>query len=180
MRIIAGANRSRLLKTLASDATRPTLDKVKEAVFSKLGTYFEKGNILDLFAGSGAISLEALSRGFTSATLVDNNPKAIGIIKENVNSLKENDKCTVLKMSYQNALEYVSNQKFDLIYLDPPYHLQLGSDLLSKIEELNILALDGMIVLETQKDEDICVPKNFELDKQVVYGICKITYVRKK
>ena len=110
MRIIAGEFASRKLLTREGMETRPTLDKVKEAVFSSLGTYFDGGTVLDLYAGSGAIGLEALSRGMRKAIFVDSSRDAIRVIKENVNALKVNDRCRILNMKAQAALEILQEE----------------------------------------------------------------------
>ena len=181
MRIIAGEYRSRILKSLPGDNTRPTQDKVKEAVFSHLGTYFDDGRILDLFSGSGAVGLEAVSRGFTEALLVDKSHEAVRVIKENVASLKAEEYCEVWCMDYHSALTKcgAEERQFDLIYLDPPYRMQLGTELLKEIVEKNILAEKGTIVLETALDEDIVIPELFVAYKTAQYGKTMITYVRK-
>ena len=126
MRIIAGEFSSRTIKTLKGTATRPTLDKVREAVFSSLGGFFDGGKMLDLYAGSGAVGIEALSRGMSFAYFVDKNYEAIRIIKENITALNLEDKTKVLSMLDTNALHYFTENhiKFDLVYLDPPYALQ--------------------------------------------------------
>ena len=179
MRIIAGKYRSRNLKTLKSNATRPTLDKVKEAVFSKLGTYFDGGVCLDLFSGSGAIGLEALSRGMYKAILVDKSYEAINIIKENVKALEAD--ASVFKMDYKAALNKFQNEQFDLIYIDPPYHLHVYNDILKFIDEHQMLKEYGYIVCESLNEEEI--NKEYQelvFEKEVSYGIMKVIYIRRK
>lgn len=181
MRITAGIHRNRVLKSLEGDNTRPTTDKVKEAVFSRLGTYFEGGRILDLFGGSGAISLEAISRGFEKALIVEKNRSACAVIKQNVRMLKEERKTELWNCSYLTAFERlrVSGEVFDLIYADPPYDLRLGSELIRNINEINILVNNGCLVIETSRDEIIEACQGMYIEKEASYGITKITYVRK-
>lgn len=180
MRIIAGEYRSRVLKTLPGEATRPTLDKVREAVFSHLGPYFDGGNVLDLFSGSGAIGLECLSRGFDRAVFNDKSHKAVGIIKENIASLKLQEKSEVWSFDYKMALARAQEEgyEFDLIYLDPPYRLNLISELCELIAEKKLLKEDGIIVAESLKDEIIEVKHPLVIYKQADYGISRITYIR--
>ncbi len=182
MRIVAGKHRSRVLKTLDGINTRPTADKVKEAIFSKIGPYFEKGIILDLFSGSGNIALEAISRGFDKAIMVDKDKRAVEVIKSNITLLKEEEKCEVWLTDYQKALSKSAKQqlKFDLIYLDPPYHLELISELIFKIKEYDLLKDDGLIISESCKEENIEVQQPFFIEKQISYGTIKVTYIRKK
>ncbi len=179
MRIIAGEFASRKLLTREGMETRPTLDKVKEAVFSSLGTYFDGGTVLDLYAGSGAIGLEALSRGMRKAIFVDSSRDAIRVIKENVNALKVNDRCRILNMKAQAALEILQEEDItaDLIYLDPPYAKQRMNDILAFLDSSDIIKHGSLILLESSKDD------SFEADlnriykyKEKVYGITRITY----
>lgn len=176
MRIVAGKYKSRVLKTLKQDSTRPTLDKVKEAIFSKIGPYFDGGIVLDLFAGCGAIGLECLSRGMDKAIMVDNNYQAVSIIKDNIKMLDEKD-AVVYKMDYRKALLKVQDNEFDLIYLDPPYHLHNYDEIIAYIDDHNMLKHDGYLIAESLKEE-VINPSNFIIEKEVVYGIMKITYMR--
>ncbi len=182
MRIVAGKYRSRLLKSLEGDNTRPTADKVREAVFSKIGPYFDGGCILDLFAGSGAIALEGLSRGLDKAVLVDNNFKAINIIKENVKMLNEEENCEIYHTNYEQALNFLAENgyMFDIIYVDPPYRYRLGTALTTKISQLGILKDDGILIIETKQDEIVDPCENMYLEKEAKYGITKVSYLRKK
>lgn len=179
MRIIAGMYSSRRLETLPGNKTRPTLDKVKEAVFSSLGSLFDGGNVLDLYAGSGAIGLEAISRGFDHAVLVDNNHQACGVIKKNIDTLQCRDCCSVLCMKDTQALSLLIEKKerFDLIYLDPPYAKQHNFEILDIIDKNNLLNPDGKVVIESLKEETYKSEyTHLQYKKEVVYGIMKITY----
>ena len=180
MRITAGKHRSRVLKSLEGDNTRPTTDKVKEAVFSKMGPYFDGGCILDLFGGSGAISLEAISRGFDRAVIIEKNKSACNIIKENIRLLKEDEKTELWNCSYLSALDRLADQKFDLIYADPPYGYQLGSEIIREVCERDLIKNDGYLVLETSKEEKIDVCPGMRIEKDATYGVTKVTYVRKE
>lgn len=179
MRIIAGEFRSRLLKSLPGDSTRPTADRVREAVFSKLGTYFDKGFILDLFAGSGAVALEAISRGYDKAVAVDKNIHACRIIRENAESLKVSERVDIWNMDCYSAIARIK-QKADLIYIDPPYDWANAAEILAMISKYDILADTGTIVLETHKNSEFDVDKPLHVEKSAAYGISKVTYIRKE
>ncbi len=179
MRIIAGEFRSRVLKTLPGDNTRPTTDRVREAVFSRLGPYFDGGTILDLFAGSGAISLEALSRGFDRAVMCDRSHKACQVIRNNIETLKVADRTVLWQCDYTAALQRADEQ-FDLIYLDPPYAFTGMSELLESIVTLNLLKPSGIIVVETDSRDTVTVNSPLYIEKDASYGISKVTYIRKE
>lgn len=119
MKIVSGIYGGRPLKTLEGKTTRPTSDKVRGAIFNMIGPYFEGGRVLDLYAGSGGLSIEAVSRGMSSAVLVERDRKAQTIVAENIQMTKEVGKFQLLKMDAERALEQVSGE-FDLVFLDPP------------------------------------------------------------
>ena len=139
MRIIAGKHRSRVLKTLEGLSTRPMMDRMKESVFNIIGPYFEEIEVLDLFGGSGALSLESISRGAKHSYIVDMNPQAIKIIEQNVQSLNEESSVTILSMDYKVALNRLENKKFDLIFLDPPYRLNIINDIIDELIKKNMM-----------------------------------------
>lgn len=178
MRVVAGEYRSRRLKTLATDHTRPTLDKVKEAVFSSIGPYFYGGSILDLFSGSGSIAIEFLSRGIDEAVVCDNDFKAISIIKENLSMVKDKQ-VKVYQLDYKSCLKRCENKQFDYIYVDPPFFSHYYDDVLEKISSMNCLKDNGVILCESSKEEIISTT-SFVQTKEVIYGTCKITYFRKE
>lgn len=172
MRVIAGKYRSRQLKSVKSDLTRPTTDKNKENLFNMIGPYFDGGVVLDLFGGSGGLGIEAMSRGMDELYSVDKQYKAFAVIKENVNMLKI-DNAHVLKMDYRKALMKFNDEQvhFDLVLLDPPYAMKINKDIietLAKQENLN----DGCtIVIEDLKEERIEVEAPFVLKKEKDFGI---------
>lgn len=184
MKIIAGDKRGTRIKTLEGLRTRPTAARVKEAVFSSLQGDIYGSKVLDLFAGSGAIGFEFLSRGADYAALVDSSKKAQGVISANIRKLgfsKEN--CRPMHMSYLIALDYFAKQgfEFDIIYIDPPF----GSDICEKavraILGLQLLAPSGIIVCEQEisdpkiSDEILSV---FRSTKQKKYGSISITIMK--
>jgi len=180
MRIVGGKHRSRILTTIDGKQTRPTLDKVREALFGRLGDWVEGKTILDLFAGSGSVALEGISRGMISAVLVDGSATAIDVISKNITSLKEEKQCMVLRMEATQALRYLKNKskRFDLIFLDPPYGKVDLSKILKLIETYGLLNPNGIIVVETL-DEESFDYQSFKLDKKMTYGITALHYLRR-
>ncbi|MGT2911634.1 16S rRNA (guanine(966)-N(2))-methyltransferase RsmD [Streptococcus cameli] len=179
MRIVSGNYGGRPLKTLDGKTTRPTSDKVRGAMFNMIGPYFDGGRVLDLYAGSGGLAIEAVSRGMDEAVLVEKDRKAQAIVQENITMTKESHKFQLLKMEDKQALGQLHGT-FDLVFLDPPYAKE---EIVGVIEELcqrNLLAEEVMVVCETDKAVDL--PEEIaELGiwKQKVYGISKVTvYVR--
>lgn len=179
MRVVAGEFGGRPLKTLAGQTTRPTTDKVKGAMFNMIGPYFEGGRVLDLFAGSGSLAIEAISRGMTEAVLVEKDRKAQQIIETNIQMTKKNQAFQLLKMEANRALEQLSGQ-FDLVLLDPPYAKEEIVKQVTLLEERGLLAEEVMIVCETDKAVELPEEiSQFGIWKQKVYGISKVTvYVR--
>ncbi|HEW1475703.1 TPA: 16S rRNA (guanine(966)-N(2))-methyltransferase RsmD [Streptococcus pneumoniae] len=179
MKIVSGIYGRRPLKTLEGKTTRPTSDKVRGAIFNMIGPYFEGGRVLDLYAGSGGLSIEAVSRGMSSAVLVERDRKAQTIVAKNIQMTKEVGKFQLLKMDAERALEQVSGE-FDLVFLDPPYTKeQIVADI-EKMAERELFSEDVMVVCETDKavelpEEIACLG----IWKEKIYGISKVTvYVR--
>ena len=161
MRIIAGKNRGRKLETLPGLATRPTLDGTKEAIFSSLGGMLPEFVVLDVFGGSGALSLEAISRGAKKAYILDNNLDAINIIKKNAMALGSMKELTILYGDYHQIIDrFVGQKLFDCIFLDPPFRMKVIDELVSFIVQKNLLVDGGYIVCEYPK-EDV-VNKDYE------------------
>ena len=179
MKSVSGIYGGRPLKTLEGKTTRPTSDKVRGAIFNMIGPYFEGGRVLDLYAGSGGLSIEAVSRGMSSAVLVERDRKAQAVIAENINMTKEISKFQLLKMEADRALEQVGGT-FDLVFLDPPYAKeQIVADI-EKMAERNLFSQEIMVVCETDKSVEL--PEEIAclgIWKEKIYGISKVTvYVR--
>ena len=182
MRIVAGKYRSRVIDGVDGVSTRPTLDKVKEAIFSRVGPYFDGGEMLDLFGGSGNVSLEAISRGMGHSLLCDNNFKAISTIKKNVKTLGCQDQVDIWKMDFKKALQqaYEMGKKFDFVYLDPPYKKQQIDWILTFLTDHDMLADGCDVVCESLKEDTFeMVYGSLEQKKDVIYGITRITYYKK-
>jgi len=182
MRIIAGEFGSRKLFTLENDSTRPTTDKVKEAVFNSVGPYFDGGRLLDMFSGSGSIALEGLSRGMDEAVLIDKNPKAIQIIKKNIDALKVKNRTKVYCGDYQSILKKLDVQnKFDYVYIDPPYAMDVIEKAFSLLKEMDLLNSTARIIVETKKE--MILNERYDdiiKQKEAIYGITRITYFKKE
>lgn len=155
MRVVAGKARGLKLETIEGDSTRPTRDVVREALFSILMNYVPNCNFLDLFAGSGAIGIEALSRGAKYAMFIDLNPKCTRIIKRNLEKAKFVDLAEVYNTDYKNAINKMKSKSFDVIYVDPPYNKEMGIDAIKRLYEADVLSGDGIIVLETDTNENV-------------------------
>lgn len=157
MRIISGTMRGTKLFTLEGENTRPTLDRVKEALFSKINYDLQDAVVLDLFAGSGALALESLSRGARQVVLCDSSRDAVKIIKQNIEKTRTNDKTLLLTCDYKKALEELKNKKikFDIVFLDPPYLTDYAEVAAKIIIENDLLNEDGLIVLETDNEKKV-------------------------
>ena len=182
MRIIAGTAKGRTLKSLKGLATRPTLDRVREAVFNTLGTKVREAKVLDLFAGSGAIGLEALSRGARSCYFNDQNKAACQIIKENLQKCGLEDLGQVFNMDGQSFISYLRKKRpveFDLIYIDPPYLSDYYPLYLKQLEESGLVA-DGAIIM-VEGNRSLCLMEEYhflKLNKKSKYGDTVIWYYK--
>lgn len=154
LRIISGKARGTKLDTLEGLDTRPTLDRIKESLFNILQNKIYESKVLDLFAGSGALGLETLSRGANEAILCDNSYKAIKIIKNNIAKTHCEKQTKVINNDYKETLEMLKNEKFDIIFLDPPYESQFDIQALKIIIEKDMLSKEGIIVLETDNEKE--------------------------
>lgn len=177
MRIIGGIYRNRVIKRVPVVTTRETSGKVRGAIFNSILKDL-KGTVLDLFTGSGAMGIEAISRGADKAILVDNNPEAIKTAACNIKTLKISE-VQIIKNDYIEALKYFNRKKikFDCIFLDPPYKLLVINDILDYIKKNNMLNKQGIIVCEYSADVNLEFT-DFSLKKETKYGIKKITIYR--
>ncbi|MCI9448769.1 MAG: 16S rRNA (guanine(966)-N(2))-methyltransferase RsmD [Clostridiales bacterium] len=150
MRIITGTARGAKLATIEGDATRPTTDRVKEAIFSMIQFDIEGRRVLDLFGGSGQLALEALSRGAERATIIDESRDAVNIIIENAKHAKLYEKCRISCCSYASFLKgFNESDKFNIVFLDPPYNTSLLHDSLNALSVGNVLADGALIICES-------------------------------
>jgi len=181
MRIIAGEFKGRRLKTVKGMNTRPTADKVKGAIFNILGNKISGTKVLDLFAGTGNLSLEALSRGSDKVWLIEKNHNSVEVIRTNLKFLSDPSRAIVYK---EDAFRFLKNNidlKFDLIFLDPPYSQGMVDKALLQIIEHNMLTPTGVIVVETAVDESLAEDIN-PLEIRIIkeYGDTKIWFLQGK
>lgn len=172
MRVISGKYKGKNLIGFDIDGTRPTMDRVKESLFGIIQNNIKNSVVLDLFAGSGSLGIEAISNGASEVYFIDNNMELINIIKKNTSGM--NEKIHIMKGDYKNALELIknSNIKFDIIFLDPPYKLNLINYCLDKIVEYNLLTENGIVVCEYETEN---IENNkLKLIKEKKYGSKKI------
>ncbi len=153
MRIITGKAKGIKLKTLDGVETRPTSERVKEAVFSMLQFDIEGRTVLDLFAGSGQMSLEALSRGAASATMIDRSRAAIKIIEENSEKTKLKEQCKIINSDALEFLKRSHDEKYDIVFLDPPYASGLYIPTLKALIKSDSLKPTSIIVAESNFDD---------------------------
>ncbi len=180
MRIISGSEGSRTIVAPKGLDTRPTLDKVKEALFSMLTAYVEDAYVLDLYAGSGALSLEALSRGAKKAVLVDVNRQAQEAIQKNIESLSYTGKARLLKMADTHALELLKTEgkTFDLVFLDPPYTLSVNK-VLTALLTFELIDQNSVIVVEHDEKKEVEVPQGYVVFKEKKYKTAALTFLRR-
>ncbi len=170
MRIIGGRHKRRTLKEVPSHTTRSTKDRVKETIFNMIAPALHGGRVLDLFAGSGALGIEAISRGATFADFVEKDKTAFNVLKDNIMRLEmENE----VMLHFKDALATLQSFKepFDVILLDPPYESDLLAAVLPKIAENRLLSEDGVIVILCGKNESFPIPDAFQIKKDKTIGI---------
>lgn len=181
MRIISGKARGTKLYTLDGTATRPTLDRVKESLFNIIQNDIEDSTVLDLFSGSGAIGLEFLSRGAKRAVLCDSSKDAIKIIKQNVQKTHFEEKVEAYNMEFTKLVERLQNQKFDIIYIDPPYATDFIKISLEKIIEYELVNENTKIIVETD-DETRILNQIEKMDVEITdkrkYGRATIIFLK--
>ncbi|MCX7774077.1 MAG: 16S rRNA (guanine(966)-N(2))-methyltransferase RsmD, partial [Clostridia bacterium] len=155
LRIIGGTARGIRIKTPDTTKTRPTQDRVKESVFNMLMPYIEDTKVLDLFAGSGNLGLEALSRGAQKAVFIDESKLCRSIIEENLQKAKLEEKGTVLTAEVTTGLQRLSEkgETFDLVFMDPPYNMNFVVKTLHNLEKFDIINEDGIVACEHHEDE---------------------------
>ena len=181
MRIISGKSRGTKLHSLEGDTTRPTLDRVKESLFNIIQNEIQESCFLDLFSGSGAIGLEFLSRGAKRAVLCDSSKDAIKIIKQNVQKTHFEEKVEVYNMEFTKLVERLQNQKFDIIYIDPPYATDFIKISLEKIIEYELVNENTKIIVETD-DETRILNQIEKMDVEITdkrkYGRATIIFLK--
>ncbi|GEK32660.1 16S rRNA (guanine(966)-N(2))-methyltransferase RsmD [Kurthia sibirica] len=181
MRVIAGDRKGMPLKAITGATTRPTTDKVKESLFNILGPFFEGGTVLDLFAGSGGLGIEALSRGMEHGVFIEKDSRAFQNLKENIEKCRFDDMTEVYRNDATRALKLLIKKNFqaDLIFLDPPYAKHSYYDLVTEIIENEVIGRCGTIVCEHERKIDL--PEHilqFSKYRQEKYGDTLISFYR--
>lgn len=182
MRVVSGSCKGRLLKSVPGKQTRPTTDKVKEAMFNMIGPYFDGGRALDLFAGSGALGIEGLSRGFEEVLFVERDLKAFQTVKENVKICGFDEDVEIYRNVAEKAIKAIIKRGlvFDYIFLDPPYKKQKLQQLIEIIDKEHLLADDGLIVCEHGSDIQLAQQiGTFICKRHEQYGMVAITIYKK-
>jgi 16S rRNA (guanine966-N2)-methyltransferase len=184
MRVIAGKARRLLLKTPEGLDTRPTTDKIKETLFNILNPYLADASFLDLFAGSGAIGIEALSRGAKYAAFVEDHRAALDCIKANLKTTKLESQAEVLPVKASDSVRLLKTRgkAFDLVFMDPPYQHMLEKEMLQLLENSGILHRDTLIVVETSLDTDFeyLEEMNFRILRKKIYKTNQHVFIVRK
>lgn len=181
MRVVAGTAKGLPLKAVPGTSTRPTTDKVKESIFNMIGPFFDGGNALDLFAGSGGLGIEALSRGIDLVIFTDKDRKAIETIRANLEKTKLTERSEVYRVEAERAIRTMRKKEVRarLLFLDPPYQLKQAYNLMDKAAENGIMTEDSIVVCEhdagVELDEQTKFYKRF---KKESYGSTVISIYR--
>lgn len=171
LRVIAGKHRGRKLEQPPLSITRPTMDRVKEAIFNVIQFRVEGSIVLDLFAGSGSLSIEAVSRGAIKSIAVDKSPSAIQVMQRNLTRLKI-DNVSLMQGDVINFIKHAKGTKFDIIFMDPPFaEFALYEKVLQALLESELLKEEGLVILETKNPRQITIPEGYVVRRQKKYGI---------
>lgn len=179
MRVITGSARGRRLGELSGVETRPTTDRVKEGLFNVIQFDIEGRRVLDLFAGTGQLGIECLSRGAAHCTFVDRRKDAAALIRDNLRVTRLSERAKVIQ---GDALSYLrsAGERYHLIFLDPPYDANLLNPTIKTLAGIDILAGNGIIICESRADQELPeLPPPFEKSKDYRYGKIKVTLYRK-
>lgn len=182
MRVIAGTARSLPLKTPEGMDTRPTTDRIKETLFNILQTEVPGGIFVDLFSGSGAIGIEALSRGAAKAYFVENNSRAIDCIRQNLSFTKTENCAIVLKQDACSALGQIFEAKVDIVFMDPPYDVGLEREVLSVLRGMSWVTRDTAVIVEAALKTDFSWAEElgFSVEREKRYKTNKHVFLRKR
>ena len=174
LKIITGTAKGKILKTLEGEATRPTSERIKEAVFSSIQFDIENRRTLDLFAGCGQLGLEALSRGAESCMFIDSSREAMDIVKANVKATGFDGKCKYLVSDARNYIRKASGRdRFDLVFIDPPYAMKCCADAVLRLKDSGLLLSGAILVIESGEEQVAFTGEDFssfEVIKSTSYG----------
>lgn len=185
MRIITGRAKGTRLNTLDGVSTRPTSERAKEAVFSMLSFDIEGRDVLDLFAGSGQMGLEAASRGASSVTLVEKLPMAAAVVAANIEKTRLSDAARLVRSDVFDYIRAVSGrEKYDIVFIDPPYAMHAVPDTLEALLKSDMLKSGALIVCESEESDIFCgreaLAASFDILKLARYGAAHVTVVTPK
>ncbi|WP_017379332.1 16S rRNA (guanine(966)-N(2))-methyltransferase RsmD [Paenisporosarcina sp. TG-14] len=183
MRVISGTRKGLPLKAVPGTGTRPTTDKVKESIFNMIGPYFDGGLAVDLFAGSGGLGIESLSRGIDTCIFIEKDPHAIPVIYENLKKCKLEDQAEVYKADATRAIKALEKRqaRIDLLFLDPPYQKVGYYELIEQFVDKNLLTEDAIILCEHEKGVDLKSHYgSFTLTRKEIYGSTIISIYRQE
>ncbi|OGC42111.1 16S rRNA (guanine(966)-N(2))-methyltransferase RsmD [candidate division WOR-3 bacterium RBG_13_43_14] len=174
MRIVGGRNKGRSLK-VAKKGTRPTKGIVRESIFNILGSLVVNAHILDVFAGSGALGIEAICRGACNCVFIETNARSLMI---NIDRFKIKDKCEVLKYDFRRSLKKLKGRKFDIVFLDPPYHRDYVDQTLILLHNCDLAS--GVVIVEHHAKETINLPGEWQMIKHKKHGETAISVIDSK
>ena len=172
MKVISGTLKGRKIEGYNIEGTRPTMDRVKESTFAMIQDYLKDSIVLDLFAGSGNLGIEAISNGASTCYFIDNNNEVIKVLNKNIANLNIKDKSHIILSDWKKSLNDFSNNniKFDIIFIDPPYNYDVYEKILTKITDLNLLKQNSLVVVEHHNLNLKEQYNNLTLYKQKKYG----------
>lgn len=183
MRVIAGSAKRMPLKTVEGMDTRPTTDRIKETLFNMISEYLADSNFLDLFSGSGAIGIEALSRGAAHASFVEQSKKAMDCIRDNLKFTRLDERAEVYETDVINALSRMEGKRvFDYVFMDPPYNQLLEKKVLEYLQKSSLLSEDALIIVEASLDTDFSYVNSlgFSIIKEKVYKTNKHVFLERE
>ena len=178
MRVIGGKYRGKKLIPPKNNDIRPTTDKAKESLFNMLQSYIFESEFLDLFSGSGAVSIEALSRGAKRVTMIEKSRASINTINSNLKLIPdEKQKADVKNMDAISFLQ-TTDKKFDIIFADPPYAYENINQIIQIVSTRKLLEDEGIMIIETDKNESLVIPSGMYLEKEKIYSISKFSIIK--
>ncbi len=173
MRIVGGLKKGSRLR-VSKRGVRPTKAIVREAIFNIIGNLIPGADVLDIFAGSGALGLESLSRGAQRCVFIDKNTSTL---KKNIDTLNVSNKCRIIKADFAHGIRMLRSRSFDIIFLDPPYHGSYIDRAMSAIGKYKVLRANGIVVVEHGSDQEVTVPPEFIVSKKRTYGDTAVLFV---
>lgn len=183
LRIIGGTLRGRRISSIDGSSTRPTPDMVREAIFNVIGSEIRGATFLELFAGTGAVGIEAISRGAEKAVLVEGNLKACEIIRKNIDACAITPKCSVIRWDLEKNLDFLNggNEEFDMVFLDPPYEKDLVGKSLRHLSSCGSLKKEALVVVQHSVHELMAqdsLDRIFDTVKEKRYGKTLVSFLR--